>query len=288
MTVNGIHIGGPIWSHKGWKGSFFRTDAKAADFLGQYASVFNAVEGNSTFYALPSRHTVDRWLIETPAHFRFSFKVPRTISHGPALHASAKEMEGFLRWLQPLKSRLGPTFLQLPNSFGPSRLTELEHFLDCLPPDYPWAVEVRHPDLITGPNADQLQHMLQQRHIDLVCFDTSVLHAITDPDVSIRAAQQRKPRTIPRLAATGQRPFIRFCGHNDLEPNQSRLTVLAKCVADWCHDGKTPHIFIHSPDEQQVPQLCRYFIDLLMTLVPDIGHLPPFPVEGEPRQETLF
>ena len=60
------YLGLPLWSNTHWKGSLFGADAKPADFLAQYAQVFNAVEGNTTFYAVPSAEMVSRWLAMTP------------------------------------------------------------------------------------------------------------------------------------------------------------------------------------------------------------------------------
>jgi uncharacterized protein YecE (DUF72 family) len=66
-----LYLGCPVWACPAWVGPFFTPDSKPRDFLKQYSSVFNTVEGNSTFYALPSRDTVRRWANETADGFRF-------------------------------------------------------------------------------------------------------------------------------------------------------------------------------------------------------------------------
>ncbi len=71
----------PSWNEAGWRGSLYAPSTRPAEFLGDYCRVFNAVEGNTTFYAWPSADTVRRWSERMPAGFRFCAKLPRDISH---------------------------------------------------------------------------------------------------------------------------------------------------------------------------------------------------------------
>ncbi len=106
MKSRPYYIGAPLWALKEWKGRFFTKSAKPADFLRQYAQFFNAVEGNTTFYSVPSEEMVSRWLESTPDTFRFSFKFPRTISHYHKLQHCDAEVAEFLKRLEPLGERL--------------------------------------------------------------------------------------------------------------------------------------------------------------------------------------
>ncbi|ELT1968072.1 TPA: DUF72 domain-containing protein, partial [Aeromonas salmonicida] len=76
-----LFLGLPQWSHPAWPGQLLGVGAKPAEHLAHYARVFNTVEGNTTFYASPTPDTVQRWADAVPAHFRFSFKFPKEISH---------------------------------------------------------------------------------------------------------------------------------------------------------------------------------------------------------------
>ncbi len=80
-----FYIGCPMWGYKEWVGSFFPARTPASDFLRLYSRRMSAVEGNTTFYALPSVATVSRWRQETPETFRFCHKVSRDISHAARL-----------------------------------------------------------------------------------------------------------------------------------------------------------------------------------------------------------
>lgn len=85
MAIERIHLGAPVWSCRAWAGELWPTATKPADYLHHYARVFNAVEGNATFYAVPRRETAARWRDETPPGFRFCCKLPRTITHERSL-----------------------------------------------------------------------------------------------------------------------------------------------------------------------------------------------------------
>ena len=118
MDKKNYYLGCPIWAKKEWAGELFSAQVKAADYLREYASVFNAVEGNSTFYSLPPEKSIAKWRADTPPGFRFCFKFPRSISHDGRLQNVRRETEEFLHLLRPLQGRLGPLFLQLPSAFG--------------------------------------------------------------------------------------------------------------------------------------------------------------------------
>src|SRR5690606_9353091 len=137
-------LGCPSWNELAWRGSFYPDDLRPADTLARYCATFNAVEGNTTFYARPGVQTVQRWAEQMPPHFRFCAKLPRDISHAGDLREHFAATADFLALLAPLGARVAPLWLQLPASFGPSRLGELLAWLDEFA-DRRMAVELRHP-----------------------------------------------------------------------------------------------------------------------------------------------
>lgn len=72
------YLGCPSWSENAWRDYLYPQDARPAEFLDLYSQVFNAVEGNTTFYASPAAATVQRWAETMPEHFRFTAKFPAT------------------------------------------------------------------------------------------------------------------------------------------------------------------------------------------------------------------
>ena len=82
--------------------------------LERYARVFSAVEINSTFHRPHRSSTFSRWAASVPPHFRFSVKVPRTITHDQKLAGTEPLVESFLAQLEPLASLVGCLLVQLP------------------------------------------------------------------------------------------------------------------------------------------------------------------------------
>lgn len=259
----------------------------------QYASVFGAVEGNSTFYALPPPETAKRWAKEAPAGFRFCFKFPRRISHELGLRRAEAETRVFLRWLEPLRERMGPVFLQLGPRFGPESTADLRAFLRGLPADLAVAVEVRNTGFFdNGVGERMLDDVLGEAGVDRVHFDTQALFAACEEDAALAEARRRKPRLPLRQTVTGRRPFVRFVGEPRIERNGPWLEPWVKAVARWVREGLEPHVFIHHADDLYAPDLARFFHARLVELDPALGPVPSWPGEDEasqgPEQLALF
>jgi uncharacterized protein YecE (DUF72 family) len=86
--------------------------------LARYAQVLPAVEINSTFYRPHRAETFERWAASVPRSFRYSIKVPQTITHDLKLAGSAAPLKTFLASLEPLGMRLGCLLVQLPPSLA--------------------------------------------------------------------------------------------------------------------------------------------------------------------------
>ncbi|HPE61670.1 MAG TPA: DUF72 domain-containing protein [Thiolinea sp.] len=283
------YLGAPLWANKAWKGCFFSNTARPADFLAQYAGFFNAVEGNTTFYSVPSAAMVQRWLASTPAGFHFSFKFPRTITHEAHLQHCAAEVTAFLARMAPLGERLQPFMIQLPGRFGPESLTVLTQFLDTLPTDYRYAVEVRHPAFFTDPACRvAYDRELEARGVDRVIFDSRPVHAAPALDQPTREAQERKPRLPVQLDVTASRPLLRYIGHPVLAENRCWLLPWAAQTARWLADGLVPHVFLHTPGNLEVPALAQLFHALLQERLPDLPPLPAFPAASQGGSDLLL
>jgi uncharacterized protein YecE (DUF72 family) len=271
------YLGAPLWANAHWKGTLFGVDAKPADFLAQYARVFNAVEGNTTFYAVPSADMVRRWVDATPESFRFSFKFPRTITHQHHLIHAAKETQEFLQRMQPLGQRLNGLMVQLPASFSPNALSMLEAFLRSLPVDYRYAVEVRHPAFFTHTESRAtFNALLESLGVDRVIFESRPVHAAPPLDEATREAQQRKPRLPVQLDATADQPVLRYIGHPVLEANHPWLDRWVAQTARWLEEGRHPRIFLHTPNNDLAPELARLFHQQLQVKLPGLPDLPVF------------
>ncbi|WP_373388844.1 DUF72 domain-containing protein [Pseudomonas alcaligenes] len=276
-------IGCPSWNEPAWRGSFYPADLRPAETLAHYCATFNAVEGNTTFYARPTAQTVQRWAEQMPASFRFCAKLPRDISHGGDLREHFAASADFLALLAPLGKRVAPLWLQLPASFGPSRLDELLAWLDEFA-DRSVAVELRHPLFFArGEEERLLNRELQARGVERICLDSRALFACTSRDPAVLHAQAKKPRLPLRPTAFSASPQLRFVGGPDLEANQAFLEPWLDKVADWIGQGLTPHVFLHTPDNQLAAAQALRFHQALMQRLPGLPAL----ARSEPEVEQL-
>jgi uncharacterized protein YecE (DUF72 family) len=265
-------IGCPSWSENAWRDSLYPQDARSTDFLGLYSQVFNAVEGNTTFYARPSPTIVQRWADSLPKDFRFSAKFHRDISHGGDLRQQLQAAEDFVQLLAPLGQRIAPLWLQLPASFGPLRLAELVTFIDAL--ERPLAVEVRNPAFFAkGDEERMLNRLLLDRGVERICLDPRALFSCISTDPAVLHAQSKKPKVPTRPAALTAFPQVRFIGHPVLEANYPFLVPWIEKVAGWIEEGRTPSVFLHTPDNIQAPDLARYFHQQLRARLPGMPEL---------------
>lgn len=277
-----LRIGCPVFACGDWRGQLFTRGAERKDYLRQYAEVFATVEGNSSFYALPSAAAVDRWRAETPEHFRFCFKFPSDITHRLMLRHARAETHGFLQLMAPLAERLGPFMIQLGPRFGAAQMDVLRSFLRELSGEFQHAVEVRHADFFDqGPNEAALHELLRERRIDRCVFDTRCLHAGGAHDRSTAEAQARKPSLPLRQLAVGERPMVRFVAQNDAASARGWLDDWIPVLANWCRAGLEPYFFTHTPDDRQAPLLARQLHQRLRDLMPALPPLAAFPGERE-------
>ncbi|MFC5497116.1 DUF72 domain-containing protein [Caenimonas terrae] len=113
MQGPGIFIGCAGWSLPRDVQSAFAPDSS---HLQRYASRFNGVEINSSFHRPHSRATYERWAEAVPPAFRFSVKLPRTITHDLRLLAADALLDDFFGQIDGLGQRLGCLLVQLPPS----------------------------------------------------------------------------------------------------------------------------------------------------------------------------
>lgn len=288
MSIKKYHIGLTQWGFKDWSGNFFSSEAKPENFLSEYASVFNAVEGNTTFYRVPTSEIISKWGGQVPVDFKFCFKFPRVITHHKRLKNVTEEVLSFLEQFQSIRNKLGPFHIQLGSNFSYKEIENLEELIEILPAHLSFAVELRHPDYFDkGKKERHLNDLLSSYGINRVVFDTRRLHEINSSDRSILKAKKRKPKTPVRFDSTGANPFIRFVGGNEVVQNESYLKEWAIIIAKWIRDGKHPYMFVHSPDTLHAPKLAKYFHHELSNLV-QLDELPKWPVNRKDKQLGLF
>jgi len=283
-----LFVGCPMWAHRPWVGRFLPADTPNGRELHAYSRLLNAVEGNTTFYALPPAATIARWHQLTEPGFEFVFKVPRTITHDRRLRDVHDELRSFVDLMAPLGDRIGGFTLQLPPSFGPSELPTLRDALAQAPTDWRWSVEVRHPEFFGGDGRRQLETLLRRHGAERVILDTTSLFHRTPISQAGHEEWRTKPRVPLLPEPLTERPIVRFIGSDHPEFTDSGLVQWHTLVAEWLDEGRTPTFFVHTPDNRRTPELARGFHHALAGMVLDLAPLteplPMYPAE----QTSLF
>jgi uncharacterized protein YecE (DUF72 family) len=140
-----VRIGCSGWIYRSWKDVFYPPGCPQRRWLEYYASQFDTVEVNSTFYGLPKRETVAAWVQRTPPGFLFTIKASRYLTHLKRLADMDQGVQRFWERIEPLAEnpRMGPILWQLPPNFHRDD-ARLGAALWQLPPGR-HAFEFRHP-----------------------------------------------------------------------------------------------------------------------------------------------
>ena len=281
-----LHVGCAMWSYPPWQGRFLPRSLSPRDRLSAYATWCNAVEGNTTFYATPARDTVKSWAEQTTPGFRFLPKLPRTVTHERRLADADEPLSAFLAAIEPLGPRAHAIWIQLPPSFSPSDLGALAGFLGRLPGDHQYCVEVRHRAFFEDPRAEQgLERALALVGAEWLTFDTTALFDGSPVSAAEREAWTKKPRLPRRERALTSHPVVRYLGRDDTARTVAGWQPWLGVVAAWLREGRSPTVFIHTPDNVDAPELARRFHDQVRARVPEVEPLPE-PVPAGPP--TLF
>jgi uncharacterized protein YecE (DUF72 family) len=192
-----IVVGTSSWADPGFVEEWYPPDLPARERLPWYAEHFEAVEVNSTFYAVPAASTVARWADETPDDFTFDVKLHRLLSrHSADLKSLPEELrkpakttpkgrvkldekleaalaDAILEAVEPLGDKLGAFLLQLSPGFAPrtNDLDELAPLLERLAP-HPVAVELRRSSWLRGDRAERTLAWMEEHGAVWVCTDT--------------------------------------------------------------------------------------------------------------------
>lgn len=274
-------LGLPAWAFPGWKGRYWSAEPTP---LASYSSLFDTVEGNTTFYRIPDERTVDAWR-DTVADrdFHFCFKLPRSVTHDP--RPSWEDLSTFLRAIEPLGEKLGPLLVQFPASAGPAGLAAMDKLFSRLSPQFRYAVEVRHPHFFTHP--ELLEPLLEQYGCSRVSLDSRPLYG-GDPDhPDVVDALHEKPDVPVLDVVYNALAFVRLILHPDPQYNGRYLEEWADRTARCLARGEQVYMMIHCPNNLHCPPFARDFHDSLRRRagMQRLAALAPWPL---PQQAALL
>jgi len=185
FRMSEARIGTSAFTAEGWVGAFYPEGMKPADFLSFYATKFNTVEVDSTFYRTPALKVVEGWYSKTPKDFVFALKVPQVITHEKVLVYAEDDLRHFLQAADLLKEKLGPLLFQFgyfnKGAFKDQAafLDRLTPFLKKLPKDYKFAIEIRN------------KYWIDQKYTDLL-REHGVCMALIDQSLVLRPWEMKK------------------------------------------------------------------------------------------------
>jgi uncharacterized protein YecE (DUF72 family) len=215
-------VGCSGWVYRDWRGVVYPRELRQRDWFVHYASLFDTVELNSTFYRLPSVDAVEQWARQAPAGFTYSLKLGAFGSHRMKLRDATSWLPNHVDRALRLGPALGPTLVQLPPRWR-RNVDRLDEFLTAATKTETsrplrWAVELRDSTWIH----DEVFSVLERHGAALCIHDLLPRH--------------------PWLL-TADWTYVRFHGPEAAERayvgryGGRRLSRPARRLRDWLHDS---------------------------------------------------
>jgi uncharacterized protein YecE (DUF72 family) len=198
--------------------------------LHYYASLFNTVEVNSSFHRIPMQRTVEKWVNDVPANFRFTFKLWRGITHAKELNYETADIARFLHAINIAGDKKGCILIQFPASIKIAYLQKVRKLLDdlqvALIAGWMLAVEFRDKEWYTH----KVYQSLEQYHAIVVTQD---MPASATPFRDMNAAFV----------------YLRFHGENGRYRGTYATEILqnyAAAINNWRKNGKTVFTYFNN------------------------------------------
>jgi len=255
-----ILVGCQAWTKGNWKTGrggptvFFPYGTKDSERLFFYAKIFDTVEINTSFYAIPKLSEFESWYKQVPEHFKFSLKMPRDVTHVHSLSSSSfPVVEEFLSRVAILKHKAGVVLSQLPASFKLTNGTvnNLTEFLKFLPRDRRFAIELRSPEW----------------------FDSEIFDLLAEHNVALCFGQNEflsRKTMLKALELPTDFAYLRFSGPRDLtnfdriqRPHDESLKFWAEQVRGLQNSGKECFVYLSNLFEGHAPGSAMKFRQML-------------------------
>jgi len=243
-----IYIGCAKWGRKEWLGKIYPKGTKDSNFLEQYVKHYNSIELNATHYKIYDAEAIAKWAAKAKGvDFKFCPKIPQIISHYSSFNNVEEMTTAFLDGVLAFKEHLGPIFLQISEKYSPAGKEKLFKYLQSLPTDLQFFLEVRHPNWFAEATIrKELFDTLRYLNIGAVITDTA------------------GRRDCAHMELTVPKTFIRYVG-NSLHPTDYvRIDKWVERIKYWLDNGlEELYFFMHMHNEALSPELTVYLVDKL-------------------------
>ncbi|WP_090103962.1 DUF72 domain-containing protein [Chitinophaga sp. CF118] len=239
-----VYLGCAKWGRREWVGKIYPKGTRESDWPDEYMHHYNSIELNATHYRIYGADVLEKWDARAKGkHFKFCPKVPQSISHYSTLINAADQTTAFLEGILAFKDHLGPIFLQLSDRFSPNRRDNLFKYLESLPTDLQFFLEVRNPDWFSDQNVrNELFNTLHRLKVGAVITDTAGRRDCAHMYMPIAKA------------------FIRYVGNGAHPTDYTRIDDWVNRIHYWLlHGLKELYFFMH--DQANSPELTVYVAD---------------------------
>lgn len=243
-----IYIGCAKWGRTEWVGKIYPIGTKEAKFLDHYVHHYNSIELNATHYKIYPPESILKWADKAEGHdFLFCPKVPQIISHYSSFVNVEEKTNDFLKGIYAFGKHLGPVFLQVSDKYSPKRKENLFAYLESLPVDLQFFLEVRHPEWFSSKEENE--------------FLWKTLHRLNVGYVITDAAGRRD---CAHMQLTVPKTFIRFVGNSLHKTDYTRIDEWVSRIKFWLDNGlQELYFFMHMHDEAYSPELSEYLTEKL-------------------------
>jgi len=243
-----IYSGCAKWGRKEWIGKIYPKGTKDAQFLDHYVQHYNSIELNATHYKVYSPEEISKWAAKAKGKdFKFCPKITNSISHYSGFNNVNYLTTAFLEGVLAFGENLGPIFLQVSEKYSPNQRDKLYQYLQTLPADLPFFLEVRHPEWFADPAIrKELFDTLRSLNIGAVITDTA------------------GRRDCAHMQLTAPKTFIRYVGNSLHATDYTRVDAWIERMKYWLDNGlQELYFFMHMHDEAYSPELTVYLVDKL-------------------------
>jgi uncharacterized protein YecE (DUF72 family) len=222
-----------------------------------------------------------------PDGFQFFPKFPQTISHQGLLAPKIPAALQFIERMAGLGDRLGGIFLQLPPSYSPEQLADLDALLRGIR-NHPVriGVEVRHGDWFREGNRQSLNKCLRSRGVGRVLLDSRPIYAFDDDPQA--QSQRKKPQLPLHIDLTADFSFVRLISHPHAPNNDVFLDEWVGQIGQWQDRDLDLFFYVHCPDERRSPFTALNLQERLQQARIPVPALPWQQLPPTPEQLSLF
>jgi uncharacterized protein YecE (DUF72 family) len=208
----------------------FPPEHQASSRLQYYATFFNSIEINSTFYKLPLGTTLTKWSESVGDSFKFTFKLWKQITHNEGLNFDPADAREFLSIVSNVGVKKGCLLIQFPPSIKISSISQLAKLLA----------------LIRGSMQDSWSIAVEFRDLSWYHEDVYAVMKLYKASIVIHDKSKYPSPFLDELSDT---LYVRFHGPSgDYRGSYTDdfLSEYSSYIKKWLSDGKTVYTYFNN------------------------------------------